>query len=182
MHMTKYMFDALFARDMLVKMQYGSSMDIVRMHKITVHYTSQYMLQDMTHMLLPCVAIQLLTGQTPYVTRAKQSVASYKLKKHQVIGCAVTLREARMYAFFTQCVHVMAPRNTAFALLPVYALQPTVHFGVTQLLFFPSLEKHVDIFEALEGCAIHVHTTARTHVETRLLCSGLTLPSMDGAT
>lgn len=177
MDMTKYMFRALFARDMLVKMQYGSSFDIVQLKKVTVQYTSKYMLAEPKNMLLPVVALQVLTGQTPMVTRATHSVAAFKLKESQALGCAVTLRKEPMYRFFTQCMHVMVPKIKEFSSLPVYASQPNVHFGVEQMMFFPALEQHVDIFEALEGCSIHVHTTAKTHVETLLLCSGLTLPS-----
>ena len=56
--------------------------------------------------------------------------------------------------------------------------QPNIHFGISQMLFFPSLEKHVNIFEALEGCAIQIHTTASNNSETLLLCSMLKLPTV----
>lgn len=177
MDMTKYVFHSVFARDMVVKMHYGSHFDIVQLKKVTVQYTSKYMLAEPKNILLPCVALQLLTGQTPHVTRAAQSVAAFKLKKNQVIGCAVTLRKDMMHRFMTQCVHVLLPKIKDFSSLPVSAAQPNVHFGVEQMLFFPTLEKHVDIFESLEGCSVHVHTTAKTPVETLLLCSGLKLPA-----
>lgn len=177
MDMTKYMFHFVFARDMLVKMHYSSSFDIVQLKKVTVQYTSKYMLAEPKNILLPCVALQIVTGQTPYVTRATQSVAAFKLKKNQVLGCAVTLRKDIMHRFITQCVHVVLPRNKEFSSLHVSITQPNVHFGVEQLLFFPSLEKHADIFESLEGCSIHVHTTAKTHFEKMLLCSGMKLPT-----
>jgi large subunit ribosomal protein L5 len=180
MDMTTYVFRTMFARDMLMKMHYGSSFDIVRFKKVTVQYTSKYMLAEPKNILLPCVALQLVTGQTPHVRRAAQSVAAFKLKKSQVLGCAVTLRKEKMYRFMTQCVHVLLPQFKDYASLPVSALQPNVHFGVEQLLFFPALEKHVDIFEPLEGCSVHVHTTAKTQAETLLLCSGLKLPTHAG--
>lgn len=176
MDMTKYMFQSVVARDMVVKMHYGSSFDVVQLTKVTVHYTSKYMLAEPKNILLPAVALQLVTGQTPHVTRATQSVAAFKLKKNQVLGCAVTLRKDMMHRFMTQCVYVVLPRIKDFPSLPVSVFQPCVHFGIEQMLFFPTLEKHVDIFESLEGCSVHVHTSAKTPVETLLLCSGLKLP------
>jgi large subunit ribosomal protein L5 len=175
MDMTKYVFDAVFARDMVVKMAYDSSFDVVQLTKVTVHYTSKYMLAEPKNMLLPSVALQLVTGQTPHVTRAAQSVAAFKLKKNQVLGCAVTLRHLLMYRFVTQCVHVLLPRVKDFTSLPLTTSH--VHFGIAQMLFFPALEKHVDVFETLEGCSVHVHTTAKTPVEAVLLCSALKLPT-----
>lgn len=177
MDMTKYVYQSVFARDMIVKMNYGSSFDIVQLKKVTVHYTSKYMLAEPKNILLPSVALQLVTGQTPHVTRASQSVAAFKLKKSQVLGCAVTLRKEMMNRFMTQCVHVLLPRIKDFSSLPVSSLQPSVHFGIEQMLFFPTLEKHVDIFEPLEGCSVHVQTSAKTPVEMLLLCSGLKLPT-----
>ena len=190
MDMTKYVYQSVFARDMVAKMQYGSSFDIVQLKKVTVHYTSKYMLAEPKNILLPSVALQLVTAQTPRVTRASQSVASFKLKKKQVVGCAVTLRKQLMYSFMTQCVHVLLPKTKDFCSVPIRtrfgslstpvvqerSAEQSVHFGIEQLLFFPSLEKHVDIFEPLEGCSVHVHTSAKTPVETLLLCSALKLP------
>ena len=91
MDATKYVFHSVFARDMVVKMHYGSHFDIVQLKK-SQYNTSKYMLAEPKNILLPCVALQLLTGQTPHVTRAAQSVAAFKLKKTKY-GCAVTLRK-----------------------------------------------------------------------------------------
>ena len=173
--MDKYVYQSLFARDMVVKMQYGSCFDVVHLKKIKVHYTSKYMLAEPKNILLPAVALQLVTAQTPHVTRASQSVAAFKLKKNQVLGCTVTLRKHLMYRFLTQCVHILLPRTKDFSSLPVSS--PSVHFGIEQMLFFPTLEKHVDIFEPLEGCSVHLQTSAKTSIETLLLCSGFKLPT-----
>lgn len=176
MDKTAFVLHSLLARDMLVKLQYGSSFDMARVTKVTVQYTSKYMLSEPKNMLLPTVALQVVSGQTPHMLRASQSVAAFKLKDKQVLGCAVTLRQAAMYTFLTACVDVVFPRDKDIASFPVFPMHTIVHIGLSQLLFFPALEKHVDVFEPLEGCAISVHTTAKSHHETLVLCSGLQLP------
>lgn len=181
MDMTSYVFHSILARDMAVKMHYGSSFDLAQLEKVTVQYTSKYMLTEPKNILLPCVALQLITGRMPHVTRAKHSVAAFQLKKNQVLGCAVTLRKDAMYRFVTQCVHVVLPKKKELSSLPVSTTQPNVHFGIEQMLFFPALERLADSFESLEGCSVHVHTTAKTHTETLLLCSGLKLPTHSAA-
>jgi large subunit ribosomal protein L5 len=179
MDASKYLFQTLFARDIILKMSYQTSFDIVKLTKVTVQYSSKYMLTESQNILLPSGAIQNCTGQMPYLTRAKYSVAAFKLKEKQVLGCAVTLRKEKMHHFFTHSVKMLLPRTKELTSLPVSPVQRNVHFGIVQLLFFPSLEQSVDVFESLEGCSVHVHTSAKEHVETLLLCTGLRLPVYD---
>ena len=120
---------------------------------------------------LACVAFQLITQQTPRIIHAKQSVAAFKLKEHQVVGCIVTLRRDNMYEFLQNVIYTHLPQNTYFTPIQVSKTQPNVHFGLSQVLFFSELEKHVNIFESLDGCAVQLYTTAKTPIETLLILS-----------
>lgn len=177
MDMTEYFYHAVIARDMAIKMEYGSSFDLVKLDKVTMQYTSKHVVSEPRNILLACVALQLVTGRTPYVTHAKRSVASFHLRKRMVLGCAVTLRKSIMFPLVTQCMHIVLPKSKETTSLPISPLQPNVHFGIEQMLFFPLLEKYPDHFESLEGCSISIHTTAKKHVEALLLLSGLRIPT-----
>jgi large subunit ribosomal protein L5 len=176
MHFTDYYSDSLFARDMLLKMNYHSLFDIVQFEKLTVQYTSKYVIADKKNILPAVLALELLTGQKPRLTRAKKSVAAFKLKEKTLLGCTVTLRAQAMHTFLEHLVHVLLPRFKRFQALVPSCTQKHLHLGVEQLLFFPSLEKSVELFEFLPGCSVHVHTTANAHAEKLLLCSAFKLP------
>jgi len=178
MNTIRYSLKHVFARDIALKMNYGSSFDLVKLEKVTVEYTSKYLLEDPKHSFLAFVALKLVTNQTPKMTFAQKSVAAFKLKKGQVLGCTATLRGNNMDNFLQQCIFMHIPRIKQLKLLSNDQIKPNVHFGISQMLFFPSLEKHVNIFEALEGCTIQIHTTASNNNETLLLCSMLKLPTV----
>jgi large subunit ribosomal protein L5 len=151
-------FKTLFARDMVIKMNYGSCLDLAKVKKATLQYTSKYVVEEPKQSFLACVAFQLITQQTPRIIHAKQSVAAFKLKEHQVVGCIVTLRRDNMYEFLQNVIYTHLPQNTYFT--PI----------------------HVNIFDSLDGCAVQLYTTAKTPIETLLICSALKLPveSMGG--
>lgn len=176
MNMIQYSLNQFFARDMVIKMQYTTCFDIARVQKVTVQYTSKYLVDDAKQSVLPSVALQLITNQTPTLIRAKQSVASFKLKEKQVIGCMVTLQKQKMYNFLLQCVHMHLPHVKHLKPFHISVNQSNVHFGIDQLLFFPPVQKHVNVFESLDGCSVHIHTNASKTSETALLCSVLKFP------
>ena len=89
MNTIRYSLKHVFARDMALKMNYGSSFDLVKLKKVTVEYTSKYLLEDPKHSFLAFVALKLVTNQTPKMTFAQKSVAAFKLKKGQVLGCTL---------------------------------------------------------------------------------------------
>jgi large subunit ribosomal protein L5 len=176
MYVTDYYYDYVFARDMLLKMDSHTLFDTVQFDKMTVQYTSKYVLAEKKNILPAVLALELFTGQKPRLTRAKKSVAAFKLKEDTLLGCTVTLRQQPMRTFLGRFVHVLLPRFKRFEAVVPSHTQNHVHLGVKQLLFFPALEKNVEMFEFLPGCSVHVHTTARTHAEKLLLCSAFKLP------
>ena len=140
-------FRTLFARDMVIKMNYGSCLDLAKIKKATLQYTSKYVVEEPKQSFLACVAFQLITQQTPRIIHAKQSVAAFKLKEHQVVGCIVTLRRDNMYEFLQNVIYTHLPQNTYFTPIQVSKIQSNVHFGLSQVLFFSELE-------TCEACAL----------------------------
>ena len=122
MNMVQYSLQQFFARDMVIKMQYTTCFEIVRVQKLTVQYTSKYLVDDMKQSVLPSVALQLITNQTPTLVRAKQSVASFKLKEKQVIGCMVTLQKQKCIIFYFNvfiCIYLISNISNLFILVSI---------------------------------------------------------------
>jgi len=100
----------LLARDLLVKIPCGSNFDIPNIKKVGIHYTSKNVSADPQQSILAFTSLQCISGQTPTVVRAKKAVATFKLKKRQILGWRVTLRNKLMYNFLMQCTNIVLPQ------------------------------------------------------------------------
>ncbi|MDP9020745.1 MAG: 50S ribosomal protein L5 [Actinomycetota bacterium] len=123
-----------------------------------------------------------ITGQKPLVTRARKSIAGFKLREGNAIGAKVTLRGDRMWEFFDRLIALAIPRIRDFR-----GLSPTgfdgrgnYNFGVTEQLIFPEID--YDKVDAPRGMDIAIVTTARTDAEGRALLEAFHFPfRRDGA-
>ena len=124
----------------------------------------------------PSRDLTIITGQKPIVTRAKKSIASFKLREGNAIGCKVTLRGDRMCEFLDRLVSLAIPRIRDFRGLPTKAFdgRGNYTFGVTEQLIFPEID--YDKIDATRGMDITIVTTARTNAEGRGLARRLRLP------
>ena len=176
MNINHSLIPQLLARDLLVKIPCGSGFNLPSIEKVGIHYTSKNVSADPKQSILAFTALQCISGQTPTVVRAKKAVATFKLKKKQIVGWKVTLRNKLMYNFLMQCTNIVLPQIKQFKRIQVSKSQPNIHFGIDQVLFFPALKNHVNVFETLNGFSIHLHTNAKTVENTLLICSGIKLP------
>ncbi|MHB1536340.1 MAG: 50S ribosomal protein L5 [Acidimicrobiales bacterium] len=117
-----------------------------------------------------------ITGQKPLVTRAKKSVAAFKLREGNAIGAKVTLRGDRMWEFFDRLVSLAIPRIRDFRGLPPKGFdgRGNYTFGVTEQLIFPEID--YDKIDAPRGMDITIVTTARTDSEGRALLDAFGFP------
>ncbi len=117
-----------------------------------------------------------IAGQKPVVTRAKKSLASFKLREGQAIGCKVTLRGDRMYEFFDRLISLAIPRIRDFRGLSRRSFDGNGNytFGVTEQLIFPEID--YDKVGATRGMDITIVTTATTDDEGRALLSAFGFP------
>jgi large subunit ribosomal protein L5 len=151
-------------------------MDVPRLEKIVVNAGVGRAVAN-SKLLDGAVAdLTAITGQKPKVTRARKSIAAFKLREGQAIGAVVTLRGARMWEFFDRLVSVAIPRIRDFR-----GLDPTgfdgsgnYNFGVTEQLIFPEIE--YDAIDEVRGFTITIVTTARTDEHGRALLSALGFP------
>ena len=120
--------------------------------------------------------LSVITGQKPLTTRAKKSIAGFKLREGNAIGAKVTLRGDRMYEFFDRLVSVAIPRIRDFRGLNPRSFDGhgNYTFGVTEQLIFPEID--YDAVDTIRGMDITIVTTARTDAEGRALLDAFGFP------
>ncbi|HUP72750.1 MAG TPA: 50S ribosomal protein L5 [Acidimicrobiales bacterium] len=120
--------------------------------------------------------LTLIAGQKPVVTRAKKSIAGFKLREGQAIGCKVTLRNIRMYEFLDRLVSLAIPRIRDFRGLPTKAFdgRGNYTFGVTEQLIFPEME--YDKIDVTRGMDITIVTSANTNAHAKALLDAFGFP------
>ena len=120
--------------------------------------------------------LQQISGQKPLVTRAKKSIAGFKLREGNAIGAKVTLRGDRMWEFLDRLISLAIPRVRDFRGLPPNAFdgRGNYTFGVTEQLIFPEID--YDKIDTTRGMDITVVTTARTDAEGRALLDAFGFP------
>jgi len=120
--------------------------------------------------------LETITGQRPVVTRARKSIASFKLREGNAIGCMVTLRGDRMWEFLDRLISLAIPRIRDFRGLPSRSFDGhgNYTFGVTEQLIFPEIE--YDRVDATRGMDVTIVTTARTDAEGRALLDAFGFP------
>jgi len=120
--------------------------------------------------------METIAGQKPVVTRAKKSLASFKLREGQAIGCKVTLRGDRMYEFLDRLISLAIPRIRDFRGLPPKAFDGNGNytFGVTEQLMFPEID--YDQVDTTRGMDITIVTTAKTNEQGKALLEAFNFP------
>jgi len=120
--------------------------------------------------------LMAIAGQRPVVTRAKKSIAAFKLREGMPIGCMVTLRRDRMYEFFSKLVNVALPRVRDFKGISSKAFDGRGNYslGVKEHIIFPEID--YDKIDAIKGLNISVVTSARNDEEGRELLKLLGMP------
>jgi large subunit ribosomal protein L5 len=118
----------------------------------------------------------LITGQRPVVTKAKRSIAGFKLREEMPIGCKVTLRRDRMYEFLDRLVTVALPRVRDFRGLNDKSFDGCGNYamGLKEQLVFPEID--YDSVDDVRGMDIVICTTAKTDQEARALLRGFNMP------
>ena len=120
--------------------------------------------------------METIAGQKPVITRAKKSLASFKLREDQAIGCKVTLRGDRMYEFLDRLISLAIPRIRDFRGLPPKSFDGNGNytFGVTEQLMFPEID--YDKVDTTRGMDITIVTTAKTNEHGKALLDAFNFP------
>ena len=151
-------------------------MQVPRLDKIVLNVGLGEALQNGKLIESSVEQLRLITGQMPVVTKAKKSIANFKLREGVPIGVMVTLRGNRMYQFFERLVSFALPRERDFKGLSRKSFDGRGNYsiGLKEQLIFPEIE--YDKIEKIQGMNITICTTARTDEEGRCLLTQMGLP------
>jgi large subunit ribosomal protein L5 len=155
---------------------YKNSMEVPRLDKIVVNMGVGEAVSDSKKIKSAVGEMALITGQQPVVTKAKKSVATFKLREGMPVGCKVTLRRERMYEFLDRLVNIALPRVRDFRGLSGKSFDGRGNYamGLKEQIVFPEID--YDSVESIRGMDIIICTTAKTDQEARALLKGFDMP------
>jgi large subunit ribosomal protein L5 len=156
--------------------RYTSPMEVPRLEKIVLNMGLGEAIQNIKVLDASMEELALIAGQRPVVTRARKSIASFKLREGMPIGCMVTLRRGKMYDFFDKLVNVALPRVRDFRGLSDKALDGRGNFtlGIKEHIIFPEID--YDKIDKIKGLNITIVTTAKTDEEGKALLKMMGMP------
>ena len=155
---------------------YTNRMQVPRLEKIVINTSMKEALQDIKILQTAAEEIAAITGQRPVITRAKKSIANFKLRKGQAVGARVTLRKRMMYEFLNRLVNVALPRVRDFKGVSPKSFDGRGNYtlGLTEQIIFPEI--NFDKVSKVNGMNLTFCTNARTDDEGRALLGLLGMP------
>lgn len=161
---------------LLEEFKYGNPMEIPRLSKIVLNMGIGEGVQDRKKVDAAAGELGLISGQRPVVTRAKKSVATFKLRQGMAIGCKVTLRRDRMFEFLDRLVTIALPRVRDFRGLSRKSFDGRGNFsmGLKEQITFPEID--YDKVDEIRGLDIVICTTAKSNAEAVALLRAFDMP------
>jgi len=158
------------------KFKYGNPMQVPRLEKIILNIGLGEAINNIKILDSAAEELKMIAGQKPVITRAKKSIAAFKLREGMPIGCKVTLRRKKMYDFFNKLVNVALPRVRDFRGISTKAMdgQGNYTLGVKEHIIFPEID--YDKIDKIKGLNITVVTSAKTDDEGRELLRLMGMP------
>jgi large subunit ribosomal protein L5 len=154
---------------MMKQFNYRNVMQVPKLEKIVVNMGLGEAIQNIKILDSAVQEMTAITGQKPVITKAKKSIAQFKLRKGMPIGCMVTLRKERMYEFFNRLVNTALPRVRDFKGISGKSFDGRGNYalGIREQLVFPEI--HYDKIDKVKGMNIVIATTAKTDEEGKEL-------------
>jgi len=161
---------------MMQEFKYRSPMQVPRLQKIVINMGLGEAIQNIKLLESASQELATITGQKAVVTRARRSIAAFKLREGMPIGCMVTIRRDRMYHFFDKLVNVVLPRVRDFRGVSDKAFDGRGNYtlGIKEQIIFPEID--YDKIDKVKGMNISIITTAPTDEEGKYLLNLLGLP------
>ena len=162
--------------DLMDKFQFKSAMEVPKITKITLNMGVGEAIGDKKILENAVGDMEKIAGQKAVITRARKSIAGFKIREGWPIGCKVTLRRERMYEFLDRLINVAIPRIRDFRGLNAKAFDGRGNYsmGVKEQIIFPEID--YDKIDALRGLDITITTTAKNDEEGRALLEAFKFP------
>jgi len=161
---------------LMEKFQYKNIMEVPRIDRVVVNVGVGEAIQNPKALDGAVNDLTLITGQRPVVTKAKKSIAGFKLREGMFIGCKVTLRGERMYDFLDRLINLALPRVRDFRGVSPDAFDGRGNYslGIKEQTIFPEID--YDKIDKIRGLEVNIVTTAKTDEEARELLRAMGMP------
>ena len=161
---------------LIATFQYKNVMQVPKLKKIVLNMGLGEAIQNIKVLETAAEELKTIAGQQPVVTKAKKSIAAFKLREGMPIGCMVTLRQRRMYDFLQKLVNVALPRVRDFRGVSSKAFDGRGNFalGIKEHIIFPEID--YDKIDQIKGLNVSIVTSARTDEEGKELLRLLGMP------
>jgi large subunit ribosomal protein L5 len=155
---------------------YKNPMEVPHLEKIVINMGVGEGVADRKKVESAAQELTLISGQKPVITKAKKSIAAFKLREGMTVGCKVTLRRERMYEFLDRLVNIALPRVRDFRGLSGKSFDGRGNYalGLKEQIVFPEID--YDQVDEIRGMDIVICTSAKTDNEARALLRGFELP------
>jgi large subunit ribosomal protein L5 len=169
-------YDKVVRSALMEEFKYTNPMQVPRVDKIVVNMGVGEGSQDVKKVHAAAKEMTLITGQRPVITKARLSIATYKLREGMPVGCKVTLRRDRMYEFLDRLITIALPRVRDFRGVSPKSFDGRGNFsmGLKEQIVFPEID--YDQVGEIRGMDIVICTTAKTDDEGRSLLTGFQMP------
>jgi large subunit ribosomal protein L5 len=169
-------YNTTVRKGLLDEFRYSNPMQVPRLTKIVLNMGVGEASQDRKKVEAAAADMTLIAGQKPVITRAKKSIAGFKIRTGMPIGCKVTLRRERMYEFLDRLINIALPRVRDFRGLSRKSFDGRGNFamGIKEQIIFPEIS--YDKVDQIRGLDIVICTTAKTDVEAQSLLKAFDMP------
>ena len=169
-------FDEVIRKKLMEQFGYKNPMQVPRIDKVVLNMGVGEAVNDRKKVDLAAADMAAIAGQKAVITHARKSIATYKLRENQPIGCKVTLRRTRMYEFLDRLVNIALPRVRDFRGLNPKSFDGRGNYtiGIKEHIIFPEID--YDKAESILGMDIIVCTTAKNDDEARALLTAFNFP------
>lgn len=155
---------------------YKNSMEVPKLEKVVLNIGLGEAIHNIKLLDSAKAELKLVSGQSPVITRARKSIAAFKLRENMPIGCMVTLRRKKMYDFYEKLVNITLPRVRDFRGISGKAFDGRGNYtlGIKEQIIFPEID--YDKIDTIKGMNITVVTTAKNNEEGKELLKLLGMP------
>ena len=172
----KKYYEETVVKQLMEQFNYKSVMEVPRIEKITLNMGVGEAVADKKVMENAVSDLEKIAGQKPLVTKAKKSIAGFKIRDDYPVGCKVTLRKNNMYTFLDRLISIAIPRIRDFRGISAKSFdgRGNYNMGIKEQIIFPEIE--YDKIDALRGMNITITTSAKTDDEAKGLLSAFSFP------
>ena len=172
----KKYYEETVVKQLMEQFNYKSVKEVPRIEKITLNMGVGEAVADKKVMENAVSDLEKIAGQKPLVTKAKKSIAGFKIRDDYPVGCKVTLRKNNMYTFLDRLISIAIPRIRDFRGISAKSFdgRGNYNMGIKEQIIFPEIE--YDKIDALRGMNITITTSAKTDDEAKGLLSAFSFP------